>query len=98
MASWAAVLALTGFRYSGVDHSIQFAAARKPSQVFWSNGYAWGNCKQTPDRRGVKVTLTVLHGSLKIKRLTMTGIGSLDLPKPRTIPQRTSATFLIHKT
>ncbi len=42
MASWAAVLAMTGFNYSSVEKSMTFAA--KDGTFFWSNGYAWGSC------------------------------------------------------
>ncbi|KPL08956.1 hypothetical protein AMJ85_07445 [candidate division BRC1 bacterium SM23_51] len=104
MASWSAVLALTGFHYSGVDQAIEFAAADKApyggpygGQFFWSNGYAWGVCKQKPTRRGVEVELTVLHGSLKIKRLTLTGVGSVESEKPQTIAKGKTAKFLVQK-
>ncbi len=40
MASWAAVLALTDFQYSGVDKSITFTS--KEGIHFWSTGYVWG--------------------------------------------------------
>lgn len=44
MASWAALLALSGFGYSAVEQSITFAACQQPTRVFWSNGSAWGAC------------------------------------------------------
>ncbi|MCP5117681.1 MAG: hypothetical protein GY953_43215, partial [bacterium] len=43
MASWAAVLALSGFHYSGVEKVMTFAAG--DGRFFWSNGYAWGSCQ-----------------------------------------------------
>ena len=43
MASWTGILALTGFRYSGVLRALTFAA--RPGRHFWSNGYAWGTCR-----------------------------------------------------
>lgn len=48
MASWAAVLALTGFQYSAVSGVMRFAL--NAGQTFWSTGYAWGTCRQTPQR------------------------------------------------
>jgi non-lysosomal glucosylceramidase len=42
MASWAAVLALTGFHYSAVDQRMTFAA--RPGRFFWSTGYGYGTC------------------------------------------------------
>ncbi|MFL5801474.1 MAG: hypothetical protein ACJ8CR_06995 [Roseiflexaceae bacterium] len=79
MASWAAVLALTGFRYSGVERAMTFASVRRPSRAFWSNGFAWGTCERTPIDTGVAVALTVLHGSLALRRLTISEIGSIEL-------------------
>jgi len=83
MASWAAVLALTGFRYSGVDRSMSFAA--QDGLHFWSNGYAWGTCRQTNVEGGVQVELQVLHGSLRLECLEITAVGELALEAPRTI-------------
>jgi len=95
MASWAAVVALTGFRYDGVEASIEFAAAEKPSRVFWSNGRAWGTFAQRPTPRGVKVELTVHHGRLPLRRLILAGAGSVELDRPRTIPAGSSVGLLI---
>ncbi|MGQ9629450.1 MAG: GH116 family glycosyl-hydrolase [bacterium] len=83
MASWAAVLALTGFRYSGVEKSMAFAPG--DGTYFWSNGYAWGTCKQRSSENGVNVTLSVLHGSLTLKRFALTGCGQIEFEKSRTI-------------
>lgn len=43
MASWSAVLALSGFQYSGVDKMMTFT--KTPGTYFWSNGYEWGVAK-----------------------------------------------------
>lgn len=95
MASWAGVLALTGFRYSGVEGAIEFASSKRPSTVFWSNGYAWGTCRRRPIRGGIELALTVLHGRIRIKRVTVAGVGSLDLPRPRTLKQGLCARFRV---
>jgi uncharacterized protein (DUF608 family) len=83
MASWAAVLALTGFHYSGVDRSMSFAA--QDGLHFWSNGYAWGTCSQATDDGAVQVDLQVLHGSLRLEHLEISGVGGLTLEAPTTI-------------
>jgi uncharacterized protein (DUF608 family) len=83
MASWAAVLALTGFHYSGVAQTMTFAA--QDGQCFWSNGRAWGTCRQRRTKDGVKVDLQVLHGSVKLRRLVLTGAGEVHLPSTRII-------------
>ncbi|MEW6355925.1 MAG: GH116 family glycosyl-hydrolase [Planctomycetota bacterium] len=97
MASWAAVLALTGFQYSGVTQTIQFASSKSKSQVFWSNGYAWGVCTQKPAKGKTKVGITVLHGALKVRRVVLDGVGAVELPKPKTIEQGKTAYFQISR-
>jgi non-lysosomal glucosylceramidase len=85
MASWAAVLALTGFHYSGVEQALRFAGSQERRRFFWSNGDAWGACEQRPVEAGVEVRLNVLHGTLRLRRLELSGIGGLDLPEPRVM-------------
>ena len=87
MASWAAVTTLTGFRWSGVEKTMTFAAtrARKPARVFWSNGYAWGTFRQERVRGGIRAALTVLHGSLTLRRLALAGAGTVQMKRPATI-------------
>ena len=63
MASWAAVLALSGFHYSGVDKTMSFTS--KPGKYFWSNGSAFGICEVGSS----SVRLKVLKGSLGLDSL-----------------------------
>ncbi len=65
MASWAAVLALSGFHYSGVEKSMRFAA--EEGVHFWSNGAAWGTCAIGKSGGEHQVEIEVLHGRLEIK-------------------------------
>ena len=62
MASWAAVLALSDFHYSGVEQQMSFTS--QPGTYFWSNGSAWGLCTISAS----KATLKVLKGSLSLKK------------------------------
>ena len=62
MASWAAVLALTGFHYSAVEKRMLFAA--REGTHFWSTGYAWGQCRIKRRGSGLVAQLSVLHGRL----------------------------------
>ena len=64
MASWSAVLALSGFHYSAVNREMSFA--EQSGTWLWSNGYAWGTCRILDDG---SVRLDVLHGSLRLDRL-----------------------------
>ncbi len=75
MAAWAAVLALTGFRYSAVDKTMHFA--NKPGRHFWSNGYAWGVCEITS---AGQVTLSAAEGTLALDRFHLEGRGTKSFP------------------
>ena len=66
MASWAGILALSGFHYSGVEKQMTFTS--RPGTYFWSNGYAWGTCEV---KAGGSATLKVIKGTLKLNRLTI---------------------------
>ncbi len=61
MASWAAVIALSDFQYSGVKGTMSFT--KNPGTYFWSTGYAWGTAQVKPQG---KTTVDVLFGSVKI--------------------------------
>ena len=67
MASWAAVLALSGFQYSGVDKTMSFTS--RPGKYFWSNGYSFGLCEVGT----TSVRLEVLKGSVELKSLSLEG-------------------------
>ena len=82
MASWAAVLALTGFHYDGGSARITFGPATKPSQHFWSNGSAWGTFRQEPKANSISCYLTVGEGKLKVRTLMLDGFGSAQLETP----------------
>jgi len=76
MASWAAVLALTGFRYSGVNGTMTFAP--REGAHFWSTGYAWGACALQREADGWRIDLSVLGGTLSLSRFEITGFGAVD--------------------
>ena len=78
MASWASVLAWTGFQYSAVDKSMAFAT--KEGVFFWSNGYAWGTIQQQPDKQGIKIEFKVENGSVKLQKIKLKGFGQIDIP------------------
>lgn len=62
MASWAAILALTGFQYSAPAKTMTFAA--KPGTHFWSTGYAWGTCTIKKQGKRLSPKLKLLSGKL----------------------------------
>ena len=60
MASWSAVIAMSGFNYSGVDK--RFCIIDRPGKWFWSNGSAWGTVTVSEGNARIEVT----EGSLEI--------------------------------
>jgi non-lysosomal glucosylceramidase len=93
MASWAAVLALTGFSYSGVEKTMTFAP--KDGTLFWSNGYAWGSCSLQRKEKGVNVELSVLHGELALSRFILREFGYREFDKTLRIKAGEKATFRV---
>jgi non-lysosomal glucosylceramidase len=69
MASWASVIALSGFQYSAIDKSMSFTST--PGTYFWSNGSAWGTCKVSEN----KAELHVLSGEVELGRFTLKDAG-----------------------
>ena len=83
MASWAAVLALTGFHYSAVTGAMTFRAAT--GRHFWSTGYAWGTCTIAGDaRRGWTLTLGVAEGNVTLASVAV-GDHRATLSPSRTV-------------
>ena len=93
MASWGAVLALTGFQYSGVEKSMTFA--NRDGTFFWSNGYAWGTCtvKTGATAGNTQVELSVLGGELTLANFNLRDFGQLQFKEPLQINAKQKATF-----
>ncbi|HEY3331736.1 MAG TPA: GH116 family glycosyl-hydrolase [Capsulimonadaceae bacterium] len=75
MASWSALLTLTGFDYDATTATITFARAKSQTQWFWSSGNAWGTVAQTPEASGTAITLRILGGETPISTVALTGDG-----------------------
>jgi hypothetical protein len=84
MAAWAAILALTGFRYSAVDGSLHLAAPATAVTWPWSTGDAWGSLTLRPGKRGLRLALSVSEGAVTLRTLHV-GDRTHTLPKPRTL-------------
>lgn len=85
MSSWGAITALSGFQYSAIDESIEFADSGEKTQWFWSNGSAWGTLKQRPVRGSVEVELSVLNGALKLRRFSLKGRTPVEFKRARRL-------------
>ncbi len=95
MASWTAVLALTGFHYTAVGKKMTLAA--KEGTVFWSTGYAWGTCRQKRIKAGMQVELQVLEGELGLKEFVLRRQGTVSFPAARRLKTGTVLKMLIPK-
>jgi non-lysosomal glucosylceramidase len=93
MASWSAILALTGFHYSGVTKEMKFGNIT--GKYFWSDGYAYGTVEISNDGPDKLVTLKVLNGKLDISKMKISGFGSLSLKKTTSIGTGGLETFRI---
>ena len=80
MASWAAVLALTGFEWNGVEKAMAFGV--NEGTFFWSNGEAWGTCRVGG---GKTAELSVLHGGLSLKSFRLGSAAPRTFKQPKTI-------------
>ena len=84
MASWAAVLALTGFRWSAVTGTLELAP--RPGRHFWSNGSAWGTfALEKESDRGLRLRFSVTEGELSLGEARLAGFGSHRLPSRRVL-------------
>ena len=73
MASWSAVLALTGFHYSAVTGEMSINAV--PGNYFWSNGTSFGNIQIIDEEEVKRVNLKVMQGTLKLKDFVLNDFG-----------------------
>ena len=85
MASWAAILALSGFGYSAVDRKIRFAAPTQDCRHFWSSGYAWGSCSLSPNGTSCDVEFNVLGGEVRFAEFSLTGLGAKSFDDTQTL-------------
>jgi len=91
MASWAAILAESGFLYSGVDQSMQFTDA--PGEYFWSNGQAWGICAINKEDDAYQVDLQVLYGSVELTEFRLEAHETMVFENPRLINEGENLEF-----
>ncbi len=93
MASWSAILALTGFHYSGVTGEMKFGDIT--GKYFWSDGYAYGTVEISDSGKERSLTLNVLNGKIDISKMTITGFGSASLKKMTAIETGGKLSFII---
>ncbi|MBN2206147.1 MAG: hypothetical protein JW742_01975 [Candidatus Aminicenantes bacterium] len=95
MASWAAVPALSGFRYSGVEKALAFAPAA--GTWFWSSGDAWGTCRIEAGGDVYRVGLEVRGGRVGLGSFELSGAGHKRWPKPQDLRAGATLEFEVRK-
>ncbi|PQV49002.1 uncharacterized protein (DUF608 family) [Jejuia pallidilutea] len=93
MASWGAVIALSGFHYSAVEKSIQFTAT--PGNYFWSNGTQYGTVDIKDKGKTKSVTFMVHSGELSLKSIKLKDFGGLSFKSEKTLKKGDTETFVI---
>lgn len=86
MAAWAAILAESGFHYSGIDKTIKFTS--KPGNYFWSNGSSWGKCVILEKNGKTSVEFSVLFGSLTLKSFELNTKKTHCFSSPKVIKSK----------
>jgi rhamnogalacturonyl hydrolase YesR len=90
MASWAAVLALTGFHYDAHDAALTFTDLPVDKPVFWSTGDGWGTITVSPDGTS---KLDVHQGTVRIRSATSGSAVARTLERPRELVAGDSITI-----
>jgi uncharacterized protein (DUF608 family) len=93
MASWAALLAWTGFRYSAVTGTLTLAP--RPGRFFWSSGYGWGEYTLAEGVASRELRLHVHGGRLEVSSVVLTGFGRKDLRSRRSLGEGKSLTLTL---
>ncbi|TAM82563.1 MAG: hypothetical protein EPN47_07835 [Acidobacteria bacterium] len=73
MSSWAPLLALSGFRYDGIEKAVvaRPLVEHENFSSFWSTGTAWGSFSQRTQSGKTRLDLSVAEGNLACRKLTM---------------------------
>lgn len=77
LASWAVLLALSGYQFDGIAQSMTFAPriSGDDFRTFWSSANAWGSFARKKGDGLIESALEVIHGSLTLKSLEIGEIG-----------------------
>jgi non-lysosomal glucosylceramidase len=73
MASWAAILALSGFRYHGAEKRLEAKPMihRDLFSCFWSTPSGWGSFSQEVQKGKAVVSFAVTHGALVCRTIAL---------------------------
>jgi len=77
MASWALLIALSGFHYSGVERRLTLAprVRARNFRSFWTIPSGWGSFSQTIGPAGHSVEVQAIEGTMTLASLAVGGNG-----------------------
>lgn len=77
MASWAVLLSLSGFQYSGVKGTMAFSpvVSQNDFHTFWSCGSGWGSFVQNIGKDSMSAKIAVKYGKLELRKLELAASG-----------------------
>lgn len=83
MASWALIVALSGFRYSGVEGQLTLTprAGGSSFRSFWTAPSGWGSFAQSRTTARFETQVAAEEGSLALRSLALSGNGKGALKK-----------------
>ena len=80
MASWALMIALSGYSFDMPKHTLGFDPRinQEESKSFWSTDSGWGIYSQRKADSGGTATLDVRYGSMRLKRLRLDSFDGVE--------------------
>jgi non-lysosomal glucosylceramidase len=93
MASWSAVLTLTGFQYSAVTGTLSFGNIT--GTYFWSAGNSYGTAEIFKKGNAGLLTINVLGGTIKASEIIIKDAGKVTFEKSETLTEGYKETFEI---
>jgi uncharacterized protein (DUF608 family) len=83
MSTWALIVALSGFHYSGVDRKLTLTPRVRAQNFscFWSVPGGWGKFSQTISTASHAVEVATLEGSMSVASLALGGNGKVARKK-----------------
>ena len=73
MSSWSLLLALSGWEYDGIAHSLRFTPRITPDDFksFWSGSEGWGSLRQVRKGQAQTNEITIVEGKLTVEKLQL---------------------------
>ena len=71
MAAWSGLLALSGFRYDGLNAGVVALPAAADFRCFWSTPSGWGTFRTSGGGKLARFSLEVDHGNLAVRSCTI---------------------------